>query len=208
MKISILGTGNVGSTLGRRFAALGHAVAYGTRDPQGAASLLAGHPGSARLLAPGDLAAHGEVIVLAVPGSASVEAVRSLGRLDGQIVVDATNPLLPDLAGLSLGLTDSLGEQVQRAAPGARVVKAFNTIGVAVMQNPRYGDRRALLLACSDDAVAKRTVLGLGESLGFEALDYGPLAGARTTEPLAMLWIRLAYLHGLGPDFALSLLRR
>ena len=209
MKIGILGTGNVGSTLGKRFAALGHEVVYGARDPADTGALLANHPGTARSASPADMAEASELVVLAVPGGATESAVRELAKhLEGKIVVDATNPLEPNLAGLSVGHDDSLGERVQRAAPGARVVKAFNTIGVAVMAKPAYGDRRAILTACSDDAAAKRAVLDLGTALGFEALDFGPLSAARYTEPFAMLWIRLAYVHGLGPDFAFALLRR
>lgn len=207
--LGILGTGHVGTTLGRRLASLGHEVTYGARRPAEASGVLVDHPGRARVLAPPDMADASEVVVLAVPGNASEAAARELSpRLEGRIVVDATNPLEAGLAGLSVGHADSLGERVQRAAPGARVVKAFNTVGVAVMASPQYGDRRAFLPACSDDAEARRSVLDLAASLGFEPVDFGPLSAARYTEPLAMVWIRLAYLHGFGADFALGLLRR
>jgi len=207
--IGILGAGNVGTTLGRRFAALGHGVFYGVRDTQGikTTAALAGHPGMAAAVAPGELSEQARIIVLTVPGDAVVAAVGELGPLDGTILIDATNPILPHLAGLAVGTTDSGGEQVQRAAPRARVVKAFNTIGVEVMAEPRFADGIAALPLCGDDAQAKAAVMELARSLGFAPIDSGPLRVARYLEPWAMIWITLAYQAGLGRRFAFGLLR-
>ena len=119
------------------------------------------------------------------------------------------NPLLPGLAGLAIGRDDSQGERIQRLVPQAKVVKAFNTIGFQVMANPRLaGGRSALLTVASDHADAKRAVIELASGLGFEAVDFGPLANARYTEPLAMVWIYMAHVQGRGPDFALTLTTR
>jgi predicted dinucleotide-binding enzyme len=92
--------------------------------------------------------------------------------------------------------------------PGAKVVKAFNTTGAGNMANPRFGGEAASMFICGDDAAAKKTVASLAEALGFEAVDAGSLSQARLLEPLAMLWISMAYGFGRGPNIAFKLLRR
>ncbi len=210
MKIGIIGAGNVGSTLGRAWAAKGHEVVFGVRDPRGpkVQDLVKSTGGKGRAASPSEAAAHGEVVLLATPWGATQEALRAAGDLKGKILVDATNPLKPDLSGLALGHTTSAGEEVARWAKGAKVVKAFNTIGAQHMANPRFGSQSASMLICGDDAGAKKTVAALAEALGFDPVDAGPLAQARLLEPLAMLWISLAYAYGHGPDVAFKLLRR
>jgi predicted dinucleotide-binding enzyme len=204
MNLGILGTGNVGSTLGKRFAEQGHSVLYGSREPEGdkVKKLLDDHPGHARAVETVELPALVDLIVLAVPFGALDELIPSLGLLDGTILVDATNPLAQGLSGLVLGFDTSAAENVSRLAPRARVVKAFNTVGSKVMENPVYGEQRAFLPVAADDPEAKETVLGLARELGFDAVDAGPLSHARYLEPLAMLWIQLAYPLGHGNEFA------
>ncbi len=146
--------------------------------------------------------------MFATPWATTAEAIKAAGNLSGKILVDATNPLKPDLSGLAIGHTTSAGEEVARLAPGARVVKAFNTIGAVHMTNPRFGDQRASMFICGDDAAAKRTVASLAEALGFEPVDVGPLSQARLLEPLAMLWISMAFAYGHGPNIAFKLLHR
>jgi len=126
--------------------------------------------------------------------------------------VDATNPVAMGLAGLKKGLlvghTTSAAEQVATWAQGARVVKAFNTTGFGNMHDPCYGSQAVTMFLCGDDADAKVVVIQLGEDLGFEMIDAGPLAIARLLEPLAMLWIHLAVFQEMGPDVAFMLQRR
>jgi len=210
VKIGIIGAGNIGGTLGRAWAAKGHAVVFGARDPRGpkVQELVKATGGKARAASPAEAAAHGEVVLLATPWAAAQAALRGAGDLTGKILVDATNPLRPDLSGLTLGHTTSAAEEVARWAPGAKVVKAFNTIGAQHMANPRFGTQSASMLVCGDDGAAKKTVLALAEVLGFDPVDAGPLRQARLLEPLAMLWISLAYAYGHGPDIAFKLLRR
>jgi predicted dinucleotide-binding enzyme len=116
--------------------------------------------------------------------------------------------LNPGLQGLALGHTTSAAEAIAQWAQGARVVKAFNSTGANNMLDPNYGGQAASMLICGDDAAAKKVVLDLASELGFDAIDAGALSTARDLEPLAMLWIRLAYVQGLGRNIAFKLLRR
>lgn len=109
---------------------------------------------------------------------------------------------------LTHGHDDSGAEQVQRWAPTAKVVKVFNSTGRENMADPRYPTGRALMLACGDDAGAVDLAVRLATDLGFEALAFGALKQARLLEPLALVWIRLAMVHGQGRGFAFGLLRR
>jgi NADPH-dependent F420 reductase len=208
MKIAVIGTGNVGSTLGTRWAQAGHTVLFGTRHPddQKTRALLqeAGPNACAETQARAPEGA--DVVVLATPWPATEAVVRGLGDLGGKILVDCTNPIRE--SALAVGHDTSGGEQVASWAVGARVVKAFNSTGAKNMGDPDYGTVPLALFLCGDDADAKGTVAGLAEALGFEAVDCGPLRAARYLEPLAMLWIHLAYTEGFGPDIGFALLRR
>ena len=210
MRIAVIGTGNVGGTLGRRWAQGGHQVIFGSRKPQAAATraVLSEAGPNSRVAAPQEAAQSAEVVVLAVPWPAVREAISELGDLSGKTVVDATNPLLADLSGLELGVTNSAGEKVAEWARGAKVVKAFNTIGFNIMANPVFGDRRAPLFYCGDDRGAKEQVRQLASDLGFDPQDVGGLQQARYLEPLAFLWISLAFTPSWGREFAFGLLRR
>ena len=209
MKIGIIGSGNVGGTLGSRWAHAGHTVTFGTRNrvsPE-ITALLESAPGS-RAATSQEAAAECDVILLSTPWPATREILASVGSLAGKVVIDATNPLLPGLAGLEVGTDNSAAELVASWAPGARVVKAFNTIGSNIMANPDFGGSRALLFYCGDDADAKATVHALATEIGFDAEDAGPLKNARLLEPFAMLWISRAFTPGHGGEFAFQILRR
>jgi NADPH-dependent F420 reductase len=210
MKIGILGKGNVGATLGKAWAGAGHEVMFGVRNALGpqVSDLLREIGTNAQAGSLAEAAAFGQVVVLAVPWLAAKDAVQQAGDLSGKIVIDCTNPLNPNGDGLSVGHITSAGEEVAHWLPKARVVKAFNSTGSGNMADPVYGSQRASMFVCSDDAEAKTLVVGLGQDIGFEMIDAGPLANARLLEPLAMLWIYLAYRQGLGPDIAFKLLRR
>ena len=194
MHIGIIGAGKVGSTLGAAFSKAGHGVTLGVREP-------GKHPGSVSIA---QAASSSEVLVLATPFAAQPDVVKSAGSLDGKIIIDASNPLLPGLV-LAVGHTDSGAETLQRLAPGARVVKCFNTVGVEVMANPKVGGRAATMFLCGDDPAARQTVHGLARGLGFDAVDVGPLANARLLEPAAALWVHLAMVEKLGRRIALRL---
>jgi predicted dinucleotide-binding enzyme len=123
-------------------------------------------------------------------------------------LLDCTNPLKADLSGLTVGHTASGAEQVAAWAPGAHVVKIFNTTGFPNMANPEYPEDRSMMLYCGDDGQAKRVAAQLAAELGFDAHDVGPLTEARLLEPLALVWIHLALQQNMGTDFAFRLMRR
>lgn len=210
MKIGVIGAGNVGGALGTLWAKKGHEVVFGVRDPKGAKlQELGKSSGKARIASVKDAAAFGEAVVFATPWPATEEAIKSAGNLNGKLLIDCTNPLKPDLSGLTLGTTTSAGEEVARWAKGAKVVKAFNTIGAANFGNPTFGSEKASMFICGDDAAAKASVAKLAADLGFDPIDTGPLTAARLLEPLALLWIRLAFDQGWGPTgHAFKMLRR
>jgi 8-hydroxy-5-deazaflavin:NADPH oxidoreductase len=210
MKIAIIGAGNVGGTLGVAWANRGHEVVFGVRDvadPK-VEELLARAGGKTRSAKVKDATAAAEVVVLTVPWSAVQDALRSAGDLRGKILFDCTNPLKPDLSGLTVGYTASGAEQVAAWAPGTRVVKIFNTTGSANMENPVYPEGRSMMLYCSDDAQAKKVAAQLAVELGFEPYDVGPLTEARLLEPFALVWIHLALPQKMGTSFAFRLMRR
>ncbi len=210
MRIGIIGSGNVGGTLGRAWAKAGHEVKWGVRDPSaGKVQGLVGaaHGSSAGSIA--EAAAHGQVVVLTTPrGSPTEEAIRNCGDLQGKILFDCTNPLEPDLSGLAVGHDTPAGEQVAAWATGARVVKIFNTTGSNNMENPDYNGQATTMFYAGDDTAAKEAAHRLAGDIGFDPVDAGPLANARLLEPLAMLWIYLAYPGGQGREIAFKLLRR
>jgi 8-hydroxy-5-deazaflavin:NADPH oxidoreductase len=210
MKIGIIGSGHLGGTLGTRWAKTGHQVTFGSRDP-GAPDmkqLLARAGSNAHAATLQDAAKSGDVLLLSTPWPATKEVVQALGDLTGKVLIDATNPLLPDLSALALGTTTSAAEQVASWARGAKVVKAFNTVGSNIMENPAFGADKPVLFFCGDDAGAKGKVKQLVDELGFEGVDAGPLTQARLLEPFALLWISLALKYGLGREIAFKLLRR
>jgi hypothetical protein len=106
--------------------------------------------------------------------------------ITGKILIDCTNPLAPDLSGLVLGTTTSAGEEIARLAKSTKVVKAFNTIGAANFENPRFGSERASMFICGEDPAAKKVAAKLASELDFDVVDVGPLLASRWLEPLAM----------------------
>ena len=205
MMIAIIGAGNVGTTLGRRMADAGHTVIYGVRapdDPKHAE--IAGTRQTVDTIAAA--AARAEIVILTTSWAGAQDALSAAGNLSGKILVDATNPIGPGMV-LTHGTTDSGAEQVSRWAPGARVVKAFNSIGREVMANPRFGDARAVLFMCGDDTAACDAVARLATDIGFEPLRIGPLTRARFIEPAALVWITATAAVGTR-EFAWGVLRR
>lgn len=210
MRIGIIGSGNVGGALGTRWAQAGHTVTFGSRNPGGddMRQLTAKAGETVRAASFQEAAEVSEVLLLATPWPATRNVAEGLGDLAGKVLIDATNPLLPSLAGLEYGMTTSGAEQVAGWVRGARLVKAFNTVGFNIMANPAFGPDRPVMFYCGDDAAAKQTVRPLIEQLGFEPMDAGPLVQARLLEPFALLWVSLAYAQGQGREIGFKFLRR
>jgi predicted dinucleotide-binding enzyme len=206
MNIVIVGAGNVGRALAGGWRNAGHSVALAVRDPAAEKAGALKQQGFS-IVASNGAATAGDIVVLAVPWPALANAVKQLGPLAGKVVIDAINPLTPDFS-LAIGHNDSAGETVARLAPGARVVKAFNTTGANNMADGHYSMGKLMMPVAGDDAAAKATVMSLATDLGFEPIDVGPLAMSRHLEPMAMVWIKLAIVQKLGRNFGFALLRR
>ena len=212
MRIGVLGTGVVGRTLAGKLAERGNDVVMGSRDP----SALAGrtepdrmgnesfaewhgkHP-VVRLATFAESAAHGQVVVNAIAGAASLEALRSAGEdnLEGKVLLDVSNPLDASQGfppPLFVSNTDSLAERIQRAFPRARVVKSLNTVTAAVMVNPSLvagGDHAAFVSGDDDEAKEQVTSL-LRDAFGWRhVIDLGDLTSARGAEMYMALWLRV-----------------
>lgn len=208
MDIAILGSGHVGQALGAGWARHGHRVIFGSREPQGEKMQAVLQAVGAGVSADTSQAAidQAAVVVLAVPWRAAEELVTSLHGWEGKILIDATNPIAPGLQ-LAVGHTTSAAELVAGWAPGARVVKAFNSTGANNMADPVYQGASTTMFISGDDGAAKSAVTQLAEELGFDVADVGALSAARWLEPLALIWISLA-MSGHGRDIALKLVRR
>lgn len=211
MKIAILGTGPVGQTLAAKLDSIGHAVTIGTRDVEGTLARqdndvfgnppfkvwAAAHP-RVRLATMADAAAAGEVVLVALSGAGAIPGLELAGEanLAGKIIIDISNPLdfskgMPP--SLFVSNTDSLGEQIQRRFPKARVVKTLNTVNAYLMVDPGQlagGDHT--MFVCGDDPDARRQVAGwLKEWFGWrDVLELGDITMARGTEMLLPLWVR------------------
>jgi len=210
MQIGIIGAGSVGGALGTGWARKGHRIRFGVRRPDSPemAALLHKIGPAAAAGSVADAVTFGEAVVLATPWPATFEVIQSAGDLSEKVLLDCTNPLKPQLAGLEVGTTASGGEMVAEWAAGARVVKICNTTGFGNMANSNYRLGPVTMFYCGDDEGAKIVAAQLASDLGFEPVDAGPLSQARLLEPLAMLWIWLAVFGSMGTDFAFRLIRR
>lgn len=210
MKIAILGSGNVGSTLGQGWAKANHQIIFGVRDPQAekVQTLLAQTSSRVSAATVPNAVKDADVVVLATPWQSAQAVLESAGDLTGKVLLDVTNPLTEDFSALAMGYTTSGAEQVAAWAPGARVYKVFNQTGWETMANPVFKTGRAVMFVAGDEPEGKAISLQLATDLGFEVIDVGTLTEARLLEPLAMLWIKLAYAYGQGRDVAFALLRR
>ncbi len=194
MKVGILGSGVVAKSLAGGFIKYGHRVVLGTRDTAKLADWVTQHQG-AQTGSFADAAKFGELVVLAVKGTAALDALNAAGpaNLASKPVVDTTNPIAdaPPTNGVLKFFTDldaSLMEGLQRAIPDAHFVKAFNSVGNALMVNPQLAGGKPTMFICGNDDKAKETVRGILDQFGWETADMGKVEAARAIEPLCMLW--------------------
>lgn len=210
-RVGVLGSGEVGRRLAAGFRSRGHDVMIGSRAPDKpelrewlAADGDGVHPGTFA-----EVAAHGELLVLAVLGNAADDAIAQAGpeNFSGKVVIDAMNPL--DFSAgfppkLSIAGEDSLGERVQRALPDAKVVKAFNTIGNQYFVDPSFAEGRPTMLIAGNDDAAKRIVADVIADFGWpEAVDIGGIEGSRELEAICIAWVKIggrrqAWDHGFA----------
>ncbi|MBW4047453.1 MAG: NAD(P)-binding domain-containing protein [Proteobacteria bacterium] len=208
MKITVIGSGNMGSAFVQQLTKAGHQVIVTGRDAAKASQLAARY--RARAVAAADAASDSELIVLATAYPDAVSALRAVAPGAGQVVADITNPLTDDYMGLTLGHTTSAAEEIARAVPNVQIVKAFNTVFAQVLAaGADFGDgKKVATFIAGDDAKAKETVETMARSMGFDVIDAGALKNARYLEPLAGLNIYLGYGAGLGTSIAPTWLRK
>lgn len=209
MKVTVIGSGNMGSAFVKQLRAAGHTVRVTGRDAAKASALAAQHPGTTAI-GIGQAADDADAIVLATPYGAAVEALQAAGNLAGKVVIDITNPLTADYMGLTVGHTTSAGEEIAKAVPQAEVVKAFNTLFAQVLAEGADfgGGRKATVFVAGDSERAKQTAGALAESMGFQVVDAGGLKNARYLEPVAGLNIYLGYGAGQGTGIAPAWIRK
>ncbi len=215
MKIALLGSGNGAQALGAAFLAQGHQVKMGTRNPQKpeAQAWASQHGANASVATYSEAATWGELALLVVKGEALEEAILLTDpkNLAGKVVVDVTNPLTAGVSGgppkLSVGFTDSLGERAQKLLPNSHVVKAFNTVSLALINNPVYPAGKPTMFIAGNDATAKQTVSTLLTTFGWDAVDLGDIEQSRLLEPLALVWITCGYKSGKW-DHAFKLMHK
>jgi predicted dinucleotide-binding enzyme len=201
MKTGVLGSGDVAKVLAAGFLKHGHEVTIGSGTPAKLAEWAKQNPkGKAGSFA--DAAKAGEVVVLAVKGTASADVLRSAGaaNLAGKVVIDATNPIadVPPVNGVLRFFTnsdESLMERLQREFAGARFVKAFNSVGNSCMINPQFEGGPPTMFICGNDEAAKKIVAGILDQFGWESADMGNAEAARAIEPLCMLWCIRGFLR-------------
>ncbi len=203
MKITIIGTGNMGSAFAGQLSRAGHIVRITGRDfgkTQAMAEPLANVTAYVAAEALGD----SEAVIVATSYQDAVTALQSLGDLTGKVVIDITNPLSADYMSLVIGHVTSAAEEIAKSVPGANVVKAFNTLFAQVLADgPTFtGDLPGSVFVASDNERAKQTAVALAQSMGWKTVDAGGLINARYLEPLAALNIYLGYGAGLGTSIA------
>ena len=209
MRIAVIGTGVVGRTLGGAFVRLGHEVVVGTRDPEATAGRAEWVESDLRLVPLAEAGAGADLVVNATTGTASLEALAGVD-LDVTVLLDVSNPLdftqgFPPR--LTVKDTDSLAEQLQRAHPEARVVKALNTVTASVMVDPGALPEASTMFMAGDDPLARETVRQLLADLGWaDIVEFPTLDAARGMEMWLPLWVRLMGALGTA-EFNVRLVR-
>ena len=194
-KIGVLGSGQVGEVLSNGFLKHGYEVMRGSREPAKLAAWKTSGGAKASVGTFAEAAKFGDVVVLAVKGTAAESALDLAGdgNLAGKIVLDATNPIAdePPQNGVIryfTGPNESLMERLQKRFPAAKLVKAFSSVGNASFVNPNYGNTRPTMFICGDDAPAKDRAKAILDQFGWDTADMGGVQSARAIEPLCMLW--------------------
>lgn len=188
--IAVIGTGNVGGALGPRFSELDHDIIYGSRQPDRAdvQALVGKTHGNATAMLPADAAAAADIVVLATKWADAEVALKSLGDLSGKIILDPNNAVRVDADGMRHhDVETSAAQMIQSWAPGATVVKAFNTLAAGIMADPSTAGGPVTIPICGDDPEAKAVISALVTGIGFDVVDVGNLSAAHTLEGMLIL---------------------
>lgn len=202
MKVAIIGTGSMGAGFAKAFAAQGVDLVIGHRDPAKAATLaseLGANVEGGGIAAAVKLA---DIVLLALPYQAIADVLAEAGEVSGKILIDITNPITADYKELLLGHSTSAAEEIQKAAPGAHVVKAFNTIFAGLIAPEARTGKILQVFVAGDDADATAKVRELAGKLSFEAVNAGPLSNSRFLEPIGEMNIHFGFFLGMGPTVA------
>jgi NADPH-dependent F420 reductase len=203
MTVAVIGTGKMGSGLARLLARKDIQVAVGARDPAEAAKLADEIGGGAQGGGVAAAAKLADVVILAVWYQQMADVIREAGDLTGKILVDISNPITEDFKGLRIGHTTSAAEEIQKLAPRAKVVKAFNTIFAQLLPaEARDGRAPVQVFVAGDDEAAKKAVSDIVAKGGFEPVDSGPLSNARYLEPVGEMNIHFGFFLGWGTSAA------
>jgi predicted dinucleotide-binding enzyme len=200
MKVGVVGSAGVGQALAAGFLKHGHEVTIGSRAPEKLQEWAGKNP-QARTGSFADAAAFGEVIILAVAGHVAADALRLAGveNLKGKPVLDACNPIngapVNGVLPFFTTYSESLMEQLQREFPDAKFVKAFNSVGAALMVDPQLKGGKPTMFICGNDEGAKQMATKILDEFGWETADMGQVESARAIEPLCMLWCLPGFLH-------------
>ncbi|WP_267879551.1 MULTISPECIES: NADPH-dependent F420 reductase [Kamptonema] len=212
MKIAVIGSGNVCSNLANLFVLAHHQVVLGSRDANKAKEIAEPLGKNASGTTYAEAVIDADVIVIATPWSNNVtkDVIVELGDLSGKIVIDCTNPLVPDYMSNTLGHPISSAEEIAKLIPGAKIVKAFNTIFAEVMAPGKqtFGEHKGTGFYCGDYPEAKDVVAKLIQDAGFEPVDAGVLKNARYLEAMGQLNIQIAYGLRGGTDVGFRYMRR
>jgi NADPH-dependent F420 reductase len=203
MTVAVIGTGNMGSGFARLLASTGEKVVVGARDPAKASRLALEIGGSTE---GGGIAAAvklADVVLIAVWYQHFEETVREAGDLSGKIVIDISNPVTEDFKALRVGHATSAAEELQKLAPQAKDVKAFNTVFAQLLPTEARTSREPVqVFVAADDEAAKKTVSDLAAKAGFQPVDSGPLTNARFIEPVGEINIHFGFFLGQGTGVA------
>lgn len=211
MQVTVIGAGNMGAAFTQQLTRAGHQVSVTARNADKAQAVAQANPGATAVAMGSAAVASADAIVLATAYGDAAAALQSLGdAVNGKVVIDITNPLTADYMGLTLGHSTSAAEEIAKAAPGAQIVKAFNTVFAQVLaQGANFGNGQTVsVFVASDSERAKETVTALAQSMGFATVDAGGLKNARYLEPLAGFNIYLGYGAGLGTAIAPTWIKR
>jgi 8-hydroxy-5-deazaflavin:NADPH oxidoreductase len=215
MKIGVIGSGNMGGGLGKIWAKAGHQVTFSySRNGEKLRQLAMAAGENAAVGTPEEAVLQSDIILLSVWLPSIEEVMRTMGSLNGKIIITCVSGLQPDFTGQTIGIsTDfkmSVAETIQQFAPSAKVVEAFNSTFAEIIASDsrQFGGDRPSIFYCGEDAEAKRIVADLIEECGYEAIDAGSLIVARSLETLATAWVQFAVASKLFPNLGLRALQR